>query len=225
MPTLTKENGLYVLHLGSDENRFTVAWVGEVEAALNTVVADPAPLVTIADGKFFSNGLDLDWMRANPTEASDYTARVKALLARFLTLPVATVAAVNGHAFGAGSLLATAHDWRVMRSDRGYFCFPEVDIKLPFGRGFGSLIQAKFTPRTALDAMSTGRRYGGEDGGRPARNRTGASRRPRRQGPAHPRLNQGHDVRRGRRATARTRLALAPALAQTRHREPANAGC
>ena len=163
MPTLTKENGLYVLHLGSDENRFTVAWVGEVEAALNTVVADPAPLVTIADGKFFSNGLDLDWMRANPTEASDYTARVKALLARFLTLPVATVAAVNGHAFGAGSLLATAHDWRVMRSDRGYFCFPEVDIKLPFGRGFGSLIQAKFTPRTALDAMSTGRRYGGED--------------------------------------------------------------
>lgn len=163
MPTLTNEHGLHILNLGSDENRFTEERVGEIEAALDTVVANPAPLVTIADGKFFSNGLALEWMRANPDQASAYSLRVRALLARFLTLPVPTVAAINGHAFGAGALLATAHDWRVMRSDRGFFCYPEIDLKLSFGRGYGSLIQAKFTPRTALDAMTTGQRYGGED--------------------------------------------------------------
>jgi enoyl-CoA hydratase/carnithine racemase len=49
-----------------------------------------------------------------------------------LIAPVPTVAAINGHAFGAGSMLAIAHDFRVMRVDRGYYCFPEVDIRIPF---------------------------------------------------------------------------------------------
>ncbi len=163
MPTLTTQNGLNILHLGAGENRFTLEMIGELEQAVDKVVEDVLPLVTIAEGKFFSNGLDVDWMRAHPDEARAYSARVQALFARFLTLPVPTVAAVNGHAFGAGSLLATAHDWRVMRSDRGFFCFPEVDIDMSFGRGFSALIQVKFTPRTALDAMTTGYRYGGEE--------------------------------------------------------------
>ena len=34
-----------------------------------------------------------------------------------------------------GSMLAMAHDWRVMRADRGSFCFPEVDIRLAFTPG------------------------------------------------------------------------------------------
>ena len=47
-----------------------------------------------------------------------------------LTLPVYTVAAVNGHAFGAGAQLAVAHDLRLMRTDRGFFCTPEIDMKV-----------------------------------------------------------------------------------------------
>ncbi|HET8929679.1 MAG TPA: enoyl-CoA hydratase/isomerase family protein, partial [Acidimicrobiales bacterium] len=95
--------------------------------------------------------------------APAFIDRVHALFARLLTLPVPTVAAVNGHAFGAGSMLAMAHDWRVMRTDRGYFCFPEVDIQIPFTPGMTALIQAKVSPRTAIDAMTTGRRFGGPE--------------------------------------------------------------
>ena len=163
MPTLTNENGIYVLHLGGDENRLTVEVLSDLEAALKAVVAAPAPLITVGDGKFFSNGLDVEWMRANPVVAPAYSARVRALLADFLTLPVPTVAALNGHTFGAGAFLAMAHDWRIMRSDRGYLCFPEVDIQMVFAKGTSSLIQSKLTPRTALDAMSTGHRYRGEE--------------------------------------------------------------
>src|SRR6201999_2859548 len=83
--------------------------------------------------------------------------------ARFLTLPVPTAAAVVGHAFGAGAMLVLAHDFRVMRADRGYFCFPEVDIRIPFSPGMAALIQAKLTPQTAVSAMTTGRRFGGAD--------------------------------------------------------------
>jgi enoyl-CoA hydratase/carnithine racemase len=60
-------------------------------------------------------------------------------------------------------MLATAHDFRVMRVDRGYFCFPEVDIHIPFSPGMAALIQSKLTPAAAVEAMTTGRRYGGAD--------------------------------------------------------------
>lgn len=161
MPTLTQREGLHVLHLGDGENRFSLDWLAAVEGALDQVVASPAPLVTVAEGKHYSNGLDLDWLMANPTDLLPYTARVQATLGRLLTLPVPTVAAVNGHAFGAGAMLALAHDRRVMRSDRGYFCFPEVDIQIPFTPGMAALIQAKLTPRSAFDAMTTGHRFTG----------------------------------------------------------------
>ncbi|MEB3371561.1 enoyl-CoA hydratase/isomerase family protein [Saccharopolyspora mangrovi] len=162
MPTLTEHNGVHVLHLGNGENVFTQDWLAEVEDALDKVVASPALLVTIAAGKHFSNGLDLDWVLANPTDLPAYTVRVQALFARVM-LPVPTVAAVNGHAFGAGAMLAMAHDWRIMRVDRGYFCFPEVDIQIPFTRGMAALIQAKLSPRAALDAMTTGYRFTGPE--------------------------------------------------------------
>lgn len=163
MPQLTRQDGVHVLTLGADENRFSPDWLGAVEAALDEVVAEPAPLVTIGEGKQYSSGLDLDWLGQNPDQFATYVARVQALLARMLTLPVPTVAALNGHAFGAGAMLAITHDWRVMREDRGYFCFPEVDIRIPFSPGMSALIQAKLTPRAAVDSMTTGHRFTGPD--------------------------------------------------------------
>ena len=162
-PALTSVDGIHLLRLGDDENRFSLDWLSAVEAALDEVVANPAPLLTIGDGKQYSSGLDLEWVGQNLDQFVAYAARVERLLARVLTLGVPTVAAINGHAFAAGAMLALAHDWRVMRADRGFFCLPEVDIKIPFTPGMSALIQAKLTPRTANDAMTTGRRYGGED--------------------------------------------------------------
>jgi enoyl-CoA hydratase/carnithine racemase len=158
------QDNVALLTIGDDENRFSPEWLTSVEKALDEVVASgPVALVTTATGKFFSNGLDLQWVMANPEQMGEYVARVEALLARFLTLPVPTVAAVTGHAFGAGAMLAMAHDFRVMREDRGYFCFPEIDINIPFTPGMAALIQGKLNPQTALLAMTTGHRFGGPD--------------------------------------------------------------
>ncbi len=140
-PTLSDRDGVHVLHLGDGENRFSLDWMTAVESALDEVVAAPAPLVTVAAGKSYSVGLDLELLMANATELPGYVARVQALLARVLTLPVPTAAAVTGHAFGAGAMLAFAHDWRVMRGDRGYLCLPEVDIRIPFTPGMTALLQ------------------------------------------------------------------------------------
>ncbi|MFI9402573.1 enoyl-CoA hydratase-related protein [Nocardia sp. NPDC052316] len=164
MPTLSYHDKIAVLDLGGDENRFSPTFLEAVNAHLDTVLADGAQgLITTASGKFYSNGLDLDWLGANGDRTQWYVGEVQALFARVLTLPVPTVAALPGHAFGAGSMLAIAHDYRVMRADRGYFCFPEVDIRIPFTEGMAALIQAKLTPKTAVASMTTGRRFGGTD--------------------------------------------------------------
>lgn len=161
MPTLHQDHPVHVLDLGDDENRCSPSWIAGVHDLLDTVVrgSEAAALVTTGRGKFFSNGLDLEWLGAHGDEAPQYLRDVQELLARLLTLPVPTVAAVNGHAFGAGAMLAMAHDFRIMRADRGYFCFPEVDIAIPFTPGMAALVQAKLTPAAAVAAMTTGRRF------------------------------------------------------------------
>lgn len=40
----------------------------------------------------------------------------------------------TGHAFALGALLALAHDYRVMRTKRGWFCLPEVKHSMRFGK-------------------------------------------------------------------------------------------
>jgi enoyl-CoA hydratase/carnithine racemase len=161
---LDYEEKIAVLDLGDDENRFSPEFLDEIDARLDEVVdAGAHGLITTGGGKFYSNGLDLDWLMAHGDQTQSYVGRVQGMLARFLTLPVPTAAAVVGHAFGAGAMLALAHDFRVMRSDRGFFCFPEVDIRIPFTPGMAALIQAKLTPQAAVASMTTGRRFGGDD--------------------------------------------------------------
>ncbi|NUP65061.1 MAG: enoyl-CoA hydratase/isomerase family protein [Nonomuraea sp.] len=163
MPTLRHDAPVFVLDLGDGENRFSPDWMKAVHSLLDTVVDDPGPaaLVVAGQGKFFSNGLDLEWLAGNGDQLLPYLADVHALLARLLVLPVPTVAAVNGHAFGAGAMLALACDFRVMRADRGYFCLPEVDIHAPFSPGMAALVQSKVTPAAAVASMTTGHRFGG----------------------------------------------------------------
>jgi enoyl-CoA hydratase/carnithine racemase len=95
MPRLDRDGEVCLLHLGHDENRFTPDWVIIVRHLLDEVAALPAPvaLVTVAAGKFWSNGLDLDWLGGHLDEARAYIAAVQGLFARMLTMPLATIAA------------------------------------------------------------------------------------------------------------------------------------
>ena len=165
MPVLDRQDDVFILDLGDGENRFHPDWIAAVNAALDEVEkADgPRALVTAAMGKFYSNGLDLDWLFAHADRSQDYVTSVHALFARLLSLPVVTVAALQGHTFAAGAMFSLAHDFRVMRADRGFWCLPEADINIPFTPGMSALIQSRLTPRTAHEAMLTARRYGGAD--------------------------------------------------------------
>ncbi|MCJ0905724.1 enoyl-CoA hydratase-related protein [Rhodococcus sp. ARC_M6] len=161
--TLDYRDDIAVLTLGDDENRFSPEWLEAISTHLSEIDSTAKGLITVGSGKFYSNGLDLEWLMSNGDRAEWYVQQVQDLFNRILTYPLPTIAAVNGHTFGAGAMFAIAHDYRLMREDRGYYCFPEVDINIPFTPGMAALIQAKLTPQTAITAMTTGHRYSAAD--------------------------------------------------------------
>ena len=163
MPTLQRTDDIFTLDLGDGENRFTQSWMAEVTEALDEVdgADGPRALLTVATGKIWSNGLDLDWLTSNVDKAGEYVGQVHGLFVRMLSTQVPSIAVLQGHTFAAGALLALGHDVRLMRADRGFFCLPEVDISIPFSPGMSAMVQARLTPNTAHEAMCTGHRYGG----------------------------------------------------------------
>jgi enoyl-CoA hydratase/carnithine racemase len=162
MVSLQRDGNVFVLDMGDSDNRFNADSLEALEGCLTEVEAGaPCALVTVASGKIWSNGLDLEWMGTQGDAVMPFLARVHELLARVLQIGVPTVAALQGHTFAAGAMLALAHDHRVMRADRGFFCLPEVDLGLSFTPGMSALIAARLPSATTHEAMTTGRRYGG----------------------------------------------------------------
>lgn len=160
---LERRDDVAVLWLGDGENRVDTAFVDQVGAALDEIEGEGATaLVTAGAGKCYSNGFDLDHIRALGPGAEEFLTRCRRLLARLLTLGVPTVAAVNGHAFGMGAMMALAHDRRLMRSDRGWISFPEVALGLRLHPAMNLLVSTRLGDRTALEALTTARRYDGE---------------------------------------------------------------
>lgn len=135
-------------------------------------------MVTTGEGKFYSSGLDISTESPLNHDAHQIAADMSllhTLLARLLTFPLPTIATISGlienstmyhlldlqglswvcmfsvgHAFGAGAFLALAHDYRIMRSDRGWWCVPAatVGLQIPLPQGLIALL--RFIPFVRL---------------------------------------------------------------------------
>ena len=124
MINLEKHEEVFTLTMDAGENRWNTTFVREIAKALDEVEASegPAALITTSSSdKFYSNGLDLAWVQApdEHPEAGDRVAfgdEFMKVMSRLITFPVPTIAAINGHAFGAGFMATLCHDVRVMRS-------------------------------------------------------------------------------------------------------------
>ena len=164
MIDLTQQGDVFVLRMDNGENRFRPDFIAAWNTALDEVEKTDGSkaLVTTGTGKFYSNGLDLEWMSSPGVDGGEYLKSVLAIMSRILTFPAVTVAAMNGHAFGAGAQLSLAHDYRVMRTERGYFCMPEIDMKAPLHPGMTAIIQARLPHQSAHEVIVTGTRYSAE---------------------------------------------------------------
>lgn len=172
MPTLSRlepsENAAVLLLRFSDpadpseapDNSFSPAFLDSLEGALDEIESStgPAALVTIGAGKFYSTGLDLEIVGAGG-DLGPYLTRVHKLFARFFRLELPTVAAINGHAFGAAAMLSLCHDIRLMRNDRGYWNLPEAKLGMWFPPQMNNLVETRLGHPVASTAMLTAHRY------------------------------------------------------------------
>ena len=107
-------DGLMIVRLGDGRaNTIGSAWLNVIEGLLDAI-GDSRGLVISGQGRFFSTGLDLVEVHALDRPAMTvFINRFDDLLLRLMTLPMPTVAAINGHAVAGGLLVASACDVRL----------------------------------------------------------------------------------------------------------------
>ena len=171
MITLEKKNHIYLLKMNAGENRWNTSFVREFSNALDKVELDDGPgaLVTFSlDEKFFSNGLDLDWVK-NPEKYPQrgdrevFGEEFMYLMGRMITLPIPTICAINGHAFGAGFMLSLSHDVRIMREDRGFICANEIQLGMKIPRPELALFRHKIPANSFFETVQLSKRWTGPD--------------------------------------------------------------
>jgi len=160
------DENVAVVTMNSGENRFNLAFLDEFLSVLDTIENDTdanALVVRSSHEKIFCNGIDLDWLvsfiqKNDVATAKKFLYTMNSLFKRLLIYPMPTIAAMTGHAFAGGAIMCCAFDFRFMRSDRGFFCFPEVDLGIPFLPGMIALAE-KAIPMYKLEEMKyTGKR-------------------------------------------------------------------
>jgi enoyl-CoA hydratase/carnithine racemase len=156
--------------LTMSESKFNMSSVTEFLSVLNEIEKDTdakALIVRSSDEKIWSNGLDLEWLlpliqKGERVATDAFTTKLTALFRTILLYPMITVAAITGHAFAGGAVLACCFDFRFMRKGRGYLCFPEVDLGIPFIPSFTALMKKAIPMDLVEDMQLTARRLPAE---------------------------------------------------------------
>lgn len=160
-----REGNVAIFTMNTPENRHDPVMIAELHGALDTVEEDKsvkAVILASASEKNWCLGLDLAWFSTGPSsdDVEAFLLEANRLFRRLLALNVPVIAQLNGHTFGNGAILACACDFRFMKSDRGYFCFPEVDLSIPFLPSMLKIVE-KAMPIQYFNRLAlTGRRVG-----------------------------------------------------------------
>ncbi|MGC9325143.1 MAG: enoyl-CoA hydratase/isomerase family protein [Desulfomonilia bacterium] len=166
-----KDEHVALLIMNTSENRHNPDFVQgmlEVFDEIEKHAEISGVVITSTDAKNWSLGIDLEWITGavsrNETQAiKDFMYGLNAVFKRILTIPMPVIAAINGHTFGDGTILACVSDFRFMKADRGYFCFPEVDINIPFLPGMLEIVKKAIPYYKLEDLVYSGKRVGAKE--------------------------------------------------------------
>lgn len=166
-----KDESVAVIKMTNGANKQNLVFAETMNRVFDEVIADEEILsvvLTSTDEKNFCQGVDVDWLGARFNEKAfedikQFMYGMNSVFKRMLLMPVPVISAINGHAFGNGAMLACASDFRFMKRHRGYFCFPEVDISIPFLPGMVAFVR-KAVPEYKFNELKlTGKRVDADE--------------------------------------------------------------
>lgn len=163
---LEKDGTVAVIKMNGGANKQDTEFMIGLGDILDKAIKDEsvtAIVLTSTDGKNWSQGLDLEWLpkcisEDRFEEIENFMIGMDRIFSTLLTCPVPVVASITGHAFANGAVLATYCDFRFMRTDRGFFCFPEVDVDIQFTPGMIALFCHKYPGPFVNHMLLTGKR-------------------------------------------------------------------
>ncbi|GJS21220.1 enoyl-CoA delta isomerase 1, peroxisomal-like protein [Tanacetum coccineum] len=120
-------------------HRLNPTLLDSITAALHRIQSEttsaPSALITTAHGRFFSNGYDLAWGQSDPDRNILMSKKLRLLIETLISFPMLQIRCCF--------ILAQAHDYVMMRKDRGYLYMSEMDIKLVVPDWFVKLLKCK----------------------------------------------------------------------------------
>jgi enoyl-CoA hydratase/carnithine racemase len=157
-----------VITMINGENRHNPDFIRAILTAFDEIEADPgisSVVIASNDPKNWSQGIDLTWMmdamaKNDLQGMRDFMYGLNRIFKRILLYPMPVIAAINGHAFGDGTIMACACDFRFMKADRGFFCFPEIDINIPFLPGMLAIVRKAIPYYKLEELVFSGKRTG-----------------------------------------------------------------
>jgi enoyl-CoA hydratase/carnithine racemase len=168
--TVDWREGVATLTLCRPEKRnaMTPALTRDFSAALAAIRAEPTirALVIAATGPVFCAGGDLAMLERMTGQTLDENYReMRAFYMRYLDLlhlDIPTIAAIGGHAVGAGAALALACDIRILAAE-AQISFPFLALGLHPGMGTTHLLPIVAGASLATDLLLSGRKVGADE--------------------------------------------------------------
>jgi enoyl-CoA hydratase len=164
---LTRRDDVAVLVLDRQEafNALSFAFVEEMADAFDAVgkMGVRALLITGAGTKAFCAGADVGELRGRDAAAHKRSLeRGQEVLSKLDALPIASIAVINGYAFGGGLELALAATFR-LATTTAKLAFPEIKLGMIPGYGGTQRLPRVIGEARALELILTGRTVGAEE--------------------------------------------------------------
>lgn len=169
--SLRNEGKVAIISMDNGKNANNLEFAQELLGLLKEVEAEKtnkALILTSSDEKNWSQGIDVMWLMSSVQggkrdDVKAFLSTMDEIYTLMMQYPMPIIAAMNGHTFGNGIVIAAACDFRFMRSDRGYVCFPEVDMNIPFVPGLIDVILKAIPKHKFNEMILTGRKMSAEE--------------------------------------------------------------
>lgn len=155
---LSKHNGILLFTINRPDRRNAINFevMNGLEHALTLAAEEDVKVfaITGAGEQAFCSGGDLSAFHLLKTEREAYgmLSRMAGILYKLLTLPVPTIAVLNGTAVGGGCEIASACDFRIGREGIKAG-FVQADLAITTGWGGGTILLEKLPYEIALKLL------------------------------------------------------------------------